>query len=304
MAINTTAAWTSATAQDTTLALTIENYGAVLVTLNVTGGTLSAGQINFEASDDGVTWYAIPGLVQSSFTIFTNWQPAFGSTLSLQFSTPAFTQFRLRLNPALTGAGTVTCNISEVQSSFVVLAAAVQQFGPNLHITLDDAAGLNPVNTVVKGTQGARALAVQNLKDSGRTLKVYSATFTAATTEALVTLTPITNGTAGGTGTSFSVTAGKTFRIQSLFISTKNAGAAVQGVICNLRMTASGAVAANSPLIATVGAGTLAATANNVAAESSDIPDGLELSGTMQFGISQVGTATAGNTVTLIGYEY
>jgi hypothetical protein len=33
-------------------------------------------------------------------------------------------------------------------------------------------------------------------------------------------------------------------------------------------------------------------------------PDGIELSGNMQFGISQVGTATAGNTVTLIGYEY
>jgi hypothetical protein len=33
-------------------------------------------------------------------------------------------------------------------------------------------------------------------------------------------------------------------------------------------------------------------------------PDGFELSGNMQFGISQIGTATAGNTVTLVGYEY
>jgi hypothetical protein len=155
-----------------------------------------------------------------------------------------------------------------------------------------------------KGTQAANGIGVQDLKDSGRVIKVFSASFTAATTEALVTLTPITDGTAGSTGTSFAITAGKRFRIQALLIATKNAGAAIQGVICNLRMSASGAVTATSPLIATVGAGTISATANNVSAESAAIPDGLELSGTMQFGISQVGTATAGNVVTLIGYEY
>lgn len=277
--------------------------GGMLLTI-VQTGTVTAGQINFEVSDDGNTWYPLPGFVQGSFTIFTNWQPSFGSPVALQFAPAGFSFYRMRLSTVLTGSGSVTLNMTLVNEAFTVVEAAVQQFGPNLHVVLDDAAGLNPVNTVAKGTQAARALGVQDFKDSGRTIKVFSATFTAATTEALITLTPITNGTAGSTGTSFSVTAGKTFRIQSMFVTTRNAGAAIQGVVCNLRMTASGAVAANSPLVCTVGAGSLSATANNVGQGAADVPDGLELSGTMQFGISQIGTATAGNTITLIGYEY
>jgi hypothetical protein len=158
--------------------------------------------------------------------------------------------------------------------------------------------------TLTKGTQGANGFSTQDLKDAGRVIKVYSATFTAATTEALITLTPISDGAAGGTATSFAVTNGKRFRIQSLAVTVRNAGAAAQGVIVNLRMSASGAVTASSPLIGTVGAGTYLATANVVGAGMDSFPDGIELSGTMQFGISQVGTATAGNTVTLIGYEY
>ena len=158
---------------------------------------------------------------------------------------------------------------------------------------------------VAKGTQGTNAEPVQDLKDSGRVIKAYSATFTAATTEALVTLTPISDGTAGSTATTFAVTAGKRFRVQGLFVTTRNAGAAVQGVVVNLRMTSTGSVTATSPLVATTGCGTASATANiSASGGEGSIPDGLELSGTMQFGISQVGTATANNSVTLIGYEY
>lgn len=160
--------------------------------------------------------------------------------------------------------------------------------------------------TVTKGIQGANGFTVQDLKDSGRSYKVFSATFSAATTEAMVTLTPITDGVAGSTGTSFTVTNGKRFRIQSLSVTTRNAGAAVQGVVVNLRSNTGGATTATSALLLTTGCGTLSATANISASGFCDIPDGLEIAGngTITFGISQVGTATAGNTVTLIGYEY
>jgi hypothetical protein len=159
-------------------------------------------------------------------------------------------------------------------------------------------------DTQVKGTQGTVALMVQEFKDCGRVIKIYSAAFTAATTEALVTLTPISDGNSGSAATTFGVTAGKRFRIQALLVTTRNAGAAGQGVVVNLRMTASGAVSATSPLIATAAAGTPLAVANITDSGFAEIPDGLELSGNMQFGISQVGTATANNVVTLIGYEY
>lgn len=157
--------------------------------------------------------------------------------------------------------------------------------------------------TLTKGTQAATGFSIQELKDAGRVSKVFSATFTAATTEALVTLTPISAGVAGSTATTFAVTAGKTLRLQSMQVTVRNAGAAVQGCVVNLRVNA-GVVAATSPLVATAGAGTLSATANIVGFGNIDFPDGLELSGTLQLGISQIGTATAGNTVTLIGYEY
>jgi hypothetical protein len=158
--------------------------------------------------------------------------------------------------------------------------------------------------TLTKATQGSTGLSVQDLKDAGRAIKVYSATFTGATTEGLVTLIPITDGSAAAGATTFGVTSGKRLRLQSMSVSIKNAGAAGQGSVCNLRMTASGNAAANSPLVATCGAGTYLAIANVVGGNSVMIPDGLELSGTMQFGVSQIGTATAGVTVTVVGYEY
>lgn len=172
--------------------------------------------------------------------------------------------------------------------------------------------GANKIGTVdiatapatAKGTQGANGVPTQDLKDAGRVMKVYSASFTAATTEALVTLTPISDGTAGGTATSFTVTSGKRLRLQSICVTTRNAGAGGQGVVVNLRMTATGAITATSPLVGTVSSGTALAVANITAQGCAVISDGQEFSGTMQFGLTQVGTATANNTVVLTGYEY
>jgi len=299
-----TTVWDQTAAVNSVLVENIPGAGCGVVSFNVSG-TLTAGVITFEVSDNGTNFYPIPGLVQSTFAIFNNWQPSFGSDVAMQINVAGFQFWRFRLSTVLTGTGNVTVLANTFPNTpFTTLMASVQQFGPNLHVTLDDSSGTGTANVTTKGTQGANALNVQELKDAGRTMKVLSAAFTAATTEALVTLTPVIAGVAGATGTSFTVTSGKTFRVQSLMVTTKNAGAAIQGVVCNLRMASTGAITATSSLIATVGAGTLAATANNVASESADIPDGLEFTGTMQFGISQLGTATAGNTVTLIGYEY
>lgn len=157
---------------------------------------------------------------------------------------------------------------------------------------------------LIKGTQGPGGFSTQDLKDSGRTLKLFSATFTAATAEALVSLTPITGGTAGTAATSFAVSASKTLRVIGMSVSTRNAAAAAQGVVCQLRMTATGAVTATSPLIGSCAAGTGIATANASNSNQITLPDAIELSGTMQFGVSQIGSATANNTVVVYAYEY
>jgi hypothetical protein len=159
-------------------------------------------------------------------------------------------------------------------------------------------------DTQAKGVQGTVALMVQDFKDSGRVIKVFSASYTGTTTEALLSLTPITDGVVGTPATSFTVTSGKRFRLQSVMVTTKNAGAAGQGTEINLRTTASGAITTTSPLVGSCAAGTYLAIANVCGTAFMPIPDGLEFSGTMQFGVTQQGTATAGNTVVLVGYEY
>ncbi len=165
--------------------------------------------------------------------------------------------------------------------------------------------GLGVVADVTaKGTQGANALATQDLKDGGRVVKLFTATFTPAAAEALVTLTPVSDGVSGATNTSFGVTAGKRLRIQALILAVENTTAAIRGCQVALRMSSSGAVTAASPLIAAVGATTAAATLQLAASQAQSFPDGVELSGTMQLGVSAIGTALAGSSVTVVGYEY
>lgn len=159
-------------------------------------------------------------------------------------------------------------------------------------------------DTQTKGVQGTVALMIQAFKDAGRVIKVFTGQFTATTAEAMVTLTPISDGTAGSTGTSFTVTAGKKFRIQALLLTCFNVTAAIHACQVNFRMSASGAVTTASPLIGTVAVTTAAATANLAASQAQSFPDEIELSGTMQFGVSQLGINLAGQTVVLIGYEY
>lgn len=171
----------------------------------------------------------------------------------------------------------------------------------NLSVNISDVGGNA---ATAKGVQPAAAIPTQDLKDSGRVIKTFSAAFTAATTEALITLTPNSDGTLGATGTSFSVTAGKRFRLQAIMLTCFNATAAIHACQVNVRMSTTGAVTTASPIISTVAVSTAAATANLSASQAQSLPDGVELSGTMQFGISQIGVALAGQTVVLVGYEY
>lgn len=170
-------------------------------------------------------------------------------------------------------------------------------------LTSTDVVTINPP-AITKGTQGTTGVTTQDLKDAGRVSKIYSATFSGLVTEALVTLTPIADGVAGVAATSFAITSGKRLRIQSISLSTRNAGAAGQGIVCQLRINPTGLAILTSPLIGTVAAGTGLAIANIAGFNQLEIPDGLELSGTMQFALTQVGTATANNTVVITGYEY
>lgn len=159
-------------------------------------------------------------------------------------------------------------------------------------------------DTQVKGVQGTVALMVQEFKDAGRVIKVFTGQFTAATIEALISLTPVSDGTTGVAATTFAVTAGKRLRIQALMLTTFNTTAAIRGCQVNLRMAASGAVLVTSPIVGTVASSTPAATIDLGTSQAQTFAEGLELSGTMQFGVSQIGIALTGQTVVVIAYEY
>jgi hypothetical protein len=161
------------------------------------------------------------------------------------------------------------------------------------------------VAAVAKGTQATNAMGVQDFKDSGRVSFVaVGAAVVGVTTEALITLTPVRTVTAGSTGTSLTVTSGKTMRLQGMTITVRNTSTTQCGAIVRLRMTA-GTVSATSQEFFAVGTTALGAISGQSNQADIDFPDGFEISGTTQFGISQLASATTCTLdVTLYGFEY
>jgi hypothetical protein len=161
------------------------------------------------------------------------------------------------------------------------------------------------VAAVAKGTQATNALGTQDIKDSGRVAFFAVANALAGvTTEALVSLTPIRTVTATAAATSLAVTAAKTMRLQSLVLTVRNTSTVQSSAVIRVRMLA-GTVLIGSQeffsLACTVGD----ALTGGVASTVLTFPDGVEISGTTQFGISQLCSATTSTLdISLIGFEY
>jgi hypothetical protein len=164
-----------------------------------------------------------------------------------------------------------------------------------------------PVNAPVltKATQGANGFSVQELKDAGRVFCSFTASAVAGvTTEGLVTLTPYRDLVAGSTATTFAVTGGKRLRLQTLTVTWRNNTAAVGAVTIRFR-TLAGTVLVASPVQLSLNASTGLATIGSGSTASVNFPDGMELSGTMQFGLTQLAqSAVVGFDVHVTGYEY
>jgi len=165
--------------------------------------------------------------------------------------------------------------------------------------------------SVAKGTQGAAAVPTQSLNDSGRVIfsaATVIAGVTGVTTEALVSMVPQRGGTAAGAATTFTVTSGKTLRLTNIFVGfITSTSATVTSGRFSLRMVASGTPTASSTIVMSfpLSFPSSAAALNEGTSQFIDIPGGLEFSGTMSFGISQV-MSSANSTiwVSVLGYEY
>jgi hypothetical protein len=151
--------------------------GSASVTITIsTSGTVSAAGLIFEASTDGTNWVSMVGIVQSTFAIFTTWQPSFGSPVVLQFNIAGFTQYRVRLSTVITGTGTVTVFTQASSGVVDVIVSSVQQNGQNLHIVADyispTALAAGAFTTKFQNASGAAV----NLKASSGNLYGFSLT--------------------------------------------------------------------------------------------------------------------------------
>lgn len=165
----------------------------------------------------------------------------------------------------------------------------------------------NQAGVTAKGTQASAALGTQNLKDSGRTyITLYAQLLTGVTTEALATFTKNVGGTATTGQTAYTITNGKTFRIQSLSVMINDSTTTANNISVNVRVAAS--VSASSPIVASCGASSVAAVATAKGFASVTFSDGIDIpgNGSIQIGVSHIENATTASiaSFTLVGFEY
>lgn len=230
---------------------------------------------------------------------------------------------QLDLGGANTNAEVLITAGQQTMSASVPVAIASNQSAVSVTDTADGTPGSAPpsvvtmvgatdgttaraVVTSLKGTQGGYALATQDLKDSGRTYLAFTADRVAGvTTETLVTVTQNKAGTTSSVS-SYTVTSGKTLRLQSFSATILNSSTAAAYGRVRLR-TAASSIATTSPLLMTIDLGTYNSTAVAGAGQaiSVPIPDGLEIASGQQIALSQIVNTTSSTvSVTLVGYEY
>ena len=218
-----------------------------------------------------------------------------------------------------TGAGLIATD--EVSIGAPAGTAHVQiikpVFGPLGTSTFVEASVGLPTNvvtvpTLTKGTQGATGFTVQELKDAGRNTCNYFMALPIVTTNAEVmqSLAGYKSGAeVGATATPAVVTAGKTYRIQSMtitYIGITTAGS----VLARLRANTSGVAVITSPLVSARAVGASAGVGVAVT-QMIEFPDGLEFAAGTGIAIGMKGLGptcadlAAGYASILIsGYEY
>ena len=291
-------AWTSGTATITMRAS--DAAGGTFLNQSLTAGTNIIGKVGIDQTTPGTT---------NLVSIGTNGVVALaaGAAAIGSVSVTGTTAISAVSLPLPAGAATETTlaalntKVTAVNTGAVTISAALP--------TGANTIGTTTGPTLTKATQGATGYSVQDLKDAGRVI-VNAATaiagVTCVTAEALLALNISRDGAATASATSHPVTAGKRWRITGMIVSARSTGATVLSARVALRMNPAGAATATSPVIAIASMTQQAA----ALAEAGDtrvltFPDGIEISGTMQVGLSQVCSAITGVVyASLIGYEY
>lgn len=169
--------------------------------------------------------------------------------------------------------------------------------------------------TLTKGTQGATGESTQDLKDAGRNVTniFMAAPIITTVAEVMQSFVAYKSGAAvGATATPAVVTAGKTYRINSIEIHYV-AATVIGGALVRMRVLAGGVALIGSPLYKTFQVGIPAIfTAGAMMTYVFNYPDGLEIpaGAGIAFGVQGVGADGTTGTITgkimivVNGYEY
>lgn len=158
-----------------------------------------------------------------------------------------------------------------------------------------------------KGTQATNAIPTQDFKDSGRNRVSFTADrVTPAASDTLVTFTKNVGGTSTASQTTYTVTSGKTFRIQAVYFSVVTSTTTVISARLALRENTGGTCTASSAPVAMMEAAGVTAVANEgVSGTNMAIPDGWEFPAADSICFSAIGSTSTGTmTITIMGYEY
>ena len=160
-------------------------------------------------------------------------------------------------------------------------------------------------NIAAKGTQASNAIGIQSFVDSGRNQMAFVLdNANGVTAGALATATLWRGNSSLTTATSYSVTSGKTFRINSFSCSVVNTGATASYVRCYLLWSTT-TLATTSAVAITLVAAAPAAVTNAGGVADLSLPDGFELPASANFGFMQIASATSCHvTICVTGFEY
>ncbi len=160
-------------------------------------------------------------------------------------------------------------------------------------------------STWVVSTSSANPVWTIQSKNSGRTFLSFVVDQAAGTTVKTLATMTIQKGTSTSSSTNYTVTAGKTLRIQNISLSCKQTNATLNNSLAYVVATTSGTVATTSFILDTLQASAPVASTNAIGWADSSLPDGIEIPAGWNMGVAHVEVATTASiSISINGFEY
>lgn len=300
--------------------VTVANTGRLQVdvggaSVTVTDGSVTATNTGFKVVDAGGTNQAS---VNTSGQVLVNVGNAPSVTVTSGSVTATNSGFKVIdasgvRQASVNTSGQVLVSVGNAPSVSVTSGSISVSNAPSVTVTSGSITATNTGFKVVDagGTNQASVntsgeVFVQQAYDTGRTLiHLYADRTGASAGESLMTMTRISGAASLATSTGYTVTTGKTFRIQEWngFVVTNTTTGLNSRM--KLRGVSSGNVTSVSTSLANLDLAAPAAVAQVGASEDRTFPDGLEIPAGWMIGVTHLESAATGSvSFSIVGFEY